>query len=111
MVIVNSNSIKMTMIIFVRKRAMLAVRFIRGEFLGWEWISLGCRRCRARIILLARGLFIRRLGLGGAGGGGWGWGVRPFVRSFVTCLLIVHPIISLCLLSQNCSKYGCSNAY
>ena len=90
---------------------MLAVRFIRRGVLARAWIFLGCRRCRARIILLARGLFIRRLGLGGGGGGGWGWGVRPFVMFFVTWGLIVHPIISICLLSQNCSKYGCSNAF
>ena len=88
---------------------MLAVRFIRRGVLARAWISLGCRRCRVRIILLGRGLFIRRLGLGG--GGGAGWALRPFVMFFVTCLLIVHPIISICLLSQNCSKYGCSNAF
>jgi hypothetical protein len=102
----------MKIIIVVRRRVMFEVRFIRGQSLGWEWISLGCRRCRVRIILSGTGLFIRRLGLAGDAGGGWAGGaLDPFVRSFVTCLLIVHPIISICLLSQNCSKYGCSNAF
>ena len=48
------------MIIFVRKKVMLIVRFIIVVFWWMEkMISLGCRICHVRIILLVRGLFIR----------------------------------------------------